>query len=158
MNTINLDEIFVKHADRTGVPWQLIKAVSQQESNLNPKAVKTMDKTGMRAIGLMQVTCPSKKIIEGWIGEEPAEGGCDSLFDPDKNVQMGTDILSWNMTFFGFLRGIASFNIWTECTSSPQGPFKNQAYVDAIIKNFKQYGGDFAAANAQYGEGKRGGS
>ena len=111
MNTINLDEIFVKHADRTGVPWQLIKAVSQQESNLNPKAVKTMDKTGMRAIGLMQVTCPSKKIIEGWMGEEPAEGGCDSLFDPDKNVQMGTDILSWDMTFFGFLRGIASFNI-----------------------------------------------
>ncbi|MCH8163212.1 MAG: transglycosylase SLT domain-containing protein [Proteobacteria bacterium] len=53
MNTINLDEIFVKHADRTDVPWQLIKAVSQQESNLNPKAVKTMDKTGMRAIGLM---------------------------------------------------------------------------------------------------------
>ena len=68
MNTINLDEIFVKHADRTGVPWQLIKAVSQQESNLNSKAVKTMDKTGMRDIGLMQVTCPSKKIIEGWIG------------------------------------------------------------------------------------------
>ena len=92
------------------------------------------------------------------MGEEPAEGGCDSLFDPDKNVQMGTDILSWDMTFFGFLRGIACFNIWTECTSSPQGPFKNQAYVDAIIKNFKQYGGDFAAANAQYGEGKRGGS
>lgn len=111
MNTINLDEIFVKHADRTGVPWQLIKAVSQQESNLNPKAVKTMDKTSMRAIGLMQVTCPSKKIIEGWMGEEPAEGGCDSLFDPDKNVQMGTDILSWDMTFFGFLRGIACFNI-----------------------------------------------
>jgi len=111
MNTINLDEIFVKHADRTGVPWQLIKAVSQQESNLNPKAVKTMDKTGMRAIGLMQVTCPSIKIIEGWMGEEPAEGGCDSLFDPDKNVQMGTDILSWDMTSFGFLRGIACFNI-----------------------------------------------
>ncbi|MFB3089881.1 MAG: transglycosylase SLT domain-containing protein [Gammaproteobacteria bacterium] len=111
MNTINLDEIFVKHADRTGVPWQLIKAVSQQESNLNPKAVKTMDKTGMQAIGLMQVTCPSIKIIEGWMGEEPAEGGCDSLFDPDKNVQMGTDILSWDMTFFGFLRGIACFNI-----------------------------------------------
>jgi len=38
------------------------------------------------------------------------------------------------------------------------GTFKNQVYVDAIIKNFRQYGGDVAAANAQYGEGKRGGS
>jgi len=104
MNTINLDEIFMKHADRTGVPWQLIKAVSQQESDLNSQAVKTVDKKGMRAIGLMQVTCPSKKIIEGWMGDEPAEGGCDSLFDPDKNIKMGTDILSWNMTFFWFFK------------------------------------------------------
>ncbi len=155
MNNAELDLIFRAHGDRTGVPWQLIKAVAQQESGLDPQVVKTIDKHGMRAIGLMQVTCPSKKIIEGWTGEEPTEGGCDSLFDPDKNVKMGTDILSWNMTFFGFLRGIASFNLWTECSSSPQGPFKNQAYVDSVITIFKQYRGDVEAATAQYRDGKR---
>jgi len=157
MNAADFDQIFKNNGERTNVPWQLIKAIAQQESDLDPKAVKTMDKHGMRAIGLMQVTCPSKKIIEGWMSDEPAEGGCDSLFDPDKNVKMGTDILSWNMTYFGFLRGIASFNLWTECTSPPQGPFKNQVYVNSVINSFKQNGGDVAAANAQYGEGKRGG-
>ncbi len=155
MNAANLDAIFKKHAERTGVPWQLIKAVAQQESGLNPRSVKSVDDKGMRAIGLMQVTCPSKKIIHGWMGDEPAEGGCDSLLDPDKNVQMGTDILSWNMTFFGFLRGIASFNLWTECSASPQGPFKNQAYVDSVLNHFKQFGGKVAVASAQYGDGKK---
>jgi len=105
MNNADLEQIFRTHGDRTGVPWQLIKAVAQQESGLDPQAVKTIDKQGTRAIGLMQVTCPSKKIIEGWMGDEPTEGGCDSLFDPDKNVRMGTDILSWNMTFFWFFKG-----------------------------------------------------
>ena len=67
MNAADLDQIFKNNGERTNVPWQLIKAIAQQESGLDPKAVKTMDKYGMRAIGLMQVTCPSKKIIEGWM-------------------------------------------------------------------------------------------
>ena len=51
MNAANLDTIFKKHAERTGVPWQLIKAVAQQESGLNPRAVKSVDDKGEEAEG-----------------------------------------------------------------------------------------------------------
>ncbi len=130
------DDLFKEHGERTGVPWQLIKAVVTLESGLNPQPKKTIPKEGTRAINLKK-----------------ADGGWGVLFEFNRNIQMGVDILHWNLKLYGFLKGIATYNLWQESSSPAKGPFKNQDYVDMVIGQFQQYGGDVNSASIKYGEG-----
>jgi hypothetical protein len=130
------DDLFKAHGERTGVPWQLIKAVVKLEFELNPQSEKTIHKEGTQASNLRK-----------------ADGGRGVLFEPNRNIRMGVDILHWNLKLYGFLKGIATYNLWQESSSPAKGPFKNQNYVDMVISQFQQYGGDVNSTSIKYGEG-----
>jgi hypothetical protein len=64
------------------------------------------------------------------------------LLDPDLNVNLGTQILAWNVKTFGMPRGIAVYNRWAERKAPIDGPFANQAYVDKVLKQYRELTGD----------------
>lgn len=153
----NLDALFQKYAGQTGVPWQLLKAIAMAESSLNPDAINEEgDGVGGRASrGLMQILAPQRLNVNGWTGDGPT-GGVESLFDPDVNIHIGSQIIRWNMETYGFYRGIAIYNNWSQRHQSAAGPFSNQYYVDRIVGYFKAYGGDESATLSKYGAGRKG--
>ncbi|MDH5188838.1 MAG: lytic transglycosylase domain-containing protein [Rhodospirillaceae bacterium] len=153
----NLDLLFQKHGGAFGIPWQLLKAVAMRESSLNPLALNEENdgEGGQASRGLMQILTPNRLNIIGWSGAYPL-GGVNTLFDPDKNIYYGAQILKWNMETYGLYRGIAIYNNWSQRNEPANGPFSNQYYVDGIINYFKQYGGDVDAAYRKYGNGSKG--
>lgn len=135
------DKLFQKHGARYGVDPLLLKAVAMAESSLDPLAVNTADRY---SVGLMQIlyrpsiagdlkSRPSNRFdIDGW-----GDATFEKLKDPDFNIKMGAQILAWNLRTFGYPRGIAVYNAWDQRHAPKAGPFKNQAYVDKIVANFK---------------------
>lgn len=137
-----LDALFRKHGAKYGVDPLLLKAVAMVESSLDPNAVNNADRY---SVGLMQIlyrpsisgdlqSRPSNRFdIEGW-----SEATFDKLKDPDFNIKLGAQILAWNLRQFGFPRGIAVYNAWDQRVAPPNGPFKNQEYVDRVIANYSE--------------------
>lgn len=126
----NFDSVYKRHASINGIPPSLIKAIAFVESSENPNAINKADPS----YGLMQVLCTGKGavcenrfIIPGW----PVTR--DALLDPELNVSFGAQILGWNVSQYGLLKGIAVYNNWSARTASRDGPFPNQDYVDKVI-------------------------
>jgi Predicted soluble lytic transglycosylase fused to an ABC-type amino acid-binding protein len=152
----NYDSIFQRYGAQFDIDWRLLKAVAMRESGLDELALNEEGAVGGRASrGLMQVLCPHSLNVQGWSGQEPV-GGCESLFDPDVNVKIGAQILRWNLDTYGFPRGVAIYNNWSQRTQPVNGPFTNQNYVNAILGYYKQYGGDVSALASRYGSGAKG--
>jgi soluble lytic murein transglycosylase-like protein len=152
-------ELIAFHATRTGVPAPLIRAIIERESSGNPLAINlTSDGVGGRdAIGLMQVLCPQGLNVTGWCGDRPCgEGGCQRLLDPALNIQVGSEILKFNLETFGWYRGIAAYNQWSQRNAQPGGPFANQRYVDDVIALYDNFGGTRSAGVDRYGAGRVG--
>ena len=134
------DAIYQKYGDQFGVDWRLVKAAAQHESNENPDAVNPSDPS----YGLMQVLCTDDGSggcsnnfnIEGW----PPQGGSDALLDPDTNVYYGAQILAANVKAYGVPKGVAVYNSWDQHTAPTNGPFKNQAYVDDVLRRARALG------------------
>ncbi len=130
-----LDALYKKHALRQGLEWELVKAIAQTESDENPNAVNPTDPS----VGLMQILCvpdgkggcSNKFNILGWPPPSRA-----ALFNPDYNLALATQILSWNISTYGFRRGIAVYNAWKARTSPEDGPFPNQPYVDKVLGKY----------------------
>jgi soluble lytic murein transglycosylase-like protein len=131
---MSLDELYQKHADAFGVDWRLVKAIAQHESHENPDAVNPRDN---ESIGIMQILCRpdgqggclNKLNVEGW-----NETTRVKLFDADWNVYIGTQILADNIDRYGVAKGIAVYNAWDQHVAPTAGPFKNQAYVNDVLK------------------------
>jgi soluble lytic murein transglycosylase-like protein len=135
--TDDYDALFQKHGAATGVDWRLLKAVGTAESHLNPRAVNQRDPS----IGIMQVRCVDDK-----------KGGCanrldvlrwpparrEQLYDPDYNIDIGAQILAWNIARFGRARGIAAYNHWGARRTPRSQPFPNQYYVDKVTHIHRQ--------------------
>lgn len=136
MQSNPLDSIFSEIGAKRGVDPLLLKAIATVESSLQARAVNPRDN---ESIGLMQILCvPDGKggcsntfKIQGWetITRE-------KLFDPRTNVDMGAQILGWNLKTYGYPKGIAVYNAWDQRNAPAKGPFKNQAYVDKVIKAY----------------------
>jgi soluble lytic murein transglycosylase-like protein len=130
-----LDEIFRKWGNRYGVDPVLLKAIATVESSLNPDAENPSDPS----VGLMQILCIPDATgkcsntfnVEGWDAAT-----WKNLHDPDFNVQIGAQILAWNLKNFGYPRGIAVYNAWNARHAPMNGPFPNQAYVEKVIAAF----------------------
>ena len=128
------DAIYQKYADAYGVDWRLVKAIAQHESAENPDAVNPADPS----YGLMQVLCQDDGAggcrnvfnIENW----PPPGGQQSLLDAATNVFYGARILAANVNAYGVPKGIAVYNSWDQHTAPAAGPFKNQSYVDDVLR------------------------
>lgn len=138
-NLPTLDEVFAKWGAQYNVDPILTKSIARNESSLNPLAVNSADN---ESLGLMQILCrpdghggcTNKFNVDGW-----SEATREKLLTPDFNVQIGTQILAWNIQQYGLPKGIAVYNKWNERTSSPEGPFGNQSYVDRVLNFYKEY-------------------
>lgn len=143
------DDVFAAVGAKRGVDPLLLKAIATVESGLNARAVRD-EGAGRQSIGLMQVLCPQRLIdVEGWLGSEPL-GGCDALFDPETNVDIGAQILRWDLEHGGYPRGVAMYNRFAERSAPLNGPFTNQAYVDKVRRAYRALGGDEAALVRRY--------
>lgn len=132
-----LDEIFQHWGDEYGVDWKLAKAIAMQESSLNPNAVNSADN---ESLGLMQILCrpdgnggcQNRLNVDGW-----SDATREKLLTPDYNIQIGVQILKWNIQQYGLPKAIAVYNKWDERTSPQEGPFGNQVYVDRVLNFYK---------------------
>jgi soluble lytic murein transglycosylase-like protein len=126
-----LDEIFQKWGNRYGVDPILLKAIATVESSLDPSAENPSDPS----VGLMQILCKpdadgkcsNTLNVDGW-----NDATWERLHDPDFNVMIGAQILAWNLRTYGYPRGIAVYNAWSARNDPPEGPFRNQQYVDRV--------------------------
>jgi soluble lytic murein transglycosylase-like protein len=137
---LSLEEIYQRYADQFGVDWRLVKAIAQHESGENPDAVNTRDN---ESIGLMQILCrpdgaggcTNRLNVEGW-----PDATREGLFDADFNVYIGAQILASNIASYGVPKGIAVYNAWDQHTAPAGGPFKNQSYVDDVLRRAAKLG------------------
>lgn len=130
---LTLDEIYQKHGDQKGVDWRLIKAVALVESGENITAVNQSDPS----YGIMQILYRkndkgevNKLNVQGW-----PPGDKNELFNPDYNVHIGSQILSWNISQYGLKKGIAVYNSWEEHSRTDEN-FKNKTYVDKVLNEY----------------------
>lgn len=142
---LTLDEIYAKWGAQFGVDARLLRAIAQTESSENPGAVNAADN---ESIGLMQVLCrpdgaggcTNKLNVEGW-----TEATRDRLLDPEFNVYIGAQIIAWNIGQFGVQKGIATYNAWDQRSAPAAGPFKNQVYVNKVLKKARALGYELPA-------------
>lgn len=143
-NLTTLDEIYIKYALIHGMDWRLLKAIAKVESSERPTAKNAADPS----YGLMQILCvtpagnqltrcTNKFNIVGWDKATP-----ESLLDPDFNVSLASQILQWNLQNYGFPKGIAVYNAWSARNDPPNGPFRNQGYVDKVLSAYRSLGGN----------------
>jgi len=97
--------VYQKYASED-VPWQLLRAVAIVESGEDYLAFNPNDPS----YGLMQIlwTGSNKLNVEGWPPPDTT-----TLYLPDYNVKIGSQILSWNIKKYGWVRGIIVYNNWS---------------------------------------------
>ena len=140
----NTDNIFARWGKYYGVDPLLLKAIAMQESSLNAAAIRNNPPHDV-SVGLMQIlcipdangVCTNRFNVEGW-----DSATFDKLKDPDFNVQIGAQILAWNLKQFGYPRGIAVYNSWDQRDAPINGPFKNQHYVNNVLANLASLKGE----------------
>jgi soluble lytic murein transglycosylase-like protein len=130
------------------IDWRLLKAVAMQESNENPDAFNP-DESGGSSYGLLQIYCqgdtgPCRNdlYVDGWPPESRGR-----LFDVPFNLQIGAQILGWNLRTYGFPKGVAVYNCWGARKSPTNGPFPRfeqpcpgndvQGYVSNVLDNYR---------------------
>jgi soluble lytic murein transglycosylase-like protein len=132
---VTLDDLYQSHGRQHGLDPMLLKAIAIVESSENPNAKNPADPS----IGLMQIlcvpdgngSCSNKLNIQGW---PPADARL--LYDPDYSLYLGGQILKWNISTYGFKKGIAVYNSWGARLDPDDGPFRNQNYVDKVLNNY----------------------
>lgn len=101
----DFDVIFEKHADRTGVPFGLLKAHAIQESSLKPRAFrdenpsKRQDRLGWASRGLMQLLAwpGTTRWAKFGFSQTQTEKDLDALYDPDLNIKLAADLIKANL-------------------------------------------------------------
>jgi soluble lytic murein transglycosylase-like protein len=137
---VGFDALYQKHAAARGVDWRLVKAIAQHESGELADAVNARDH---ESLGLMQVLCrpdgrggcANRLNVEGW-----ADATREKLLDPEFNVYIGVQILASNIDAYGVPKGIAVYNAWDQHTAPAEGPFRNQRYVDDVLRRARLLG------------------
>lgn len=137
---MSLDDLYAHYGQLQGLDPLLLKAIAQVESNENPDAKNPNDPS----YGLMQLlckpdgqgSCSNRLNVLAWPPHSMAD-----LYDPDYSLKIASQILSWNIDRYGFLRGIACYNAWSAHTAPENGPFPNQGYVDKVLSKYRALGG-----------------
>lgn len=132
--------LFKKYGLKYGVDWRLLSGIAFVESSYRPEAVNYADN---ESIGLMQILCKpngsggcsNKFNITGWEGVKRRD-----LFSSERNIDLGAQILAWNISNYGVQKGIAVYNAFDQRTAPANGPFKNQTYVNRVLMRAKELG------------------
>ena len=132
MNNEELDELFKMHGQRTGIPWQLIKAIIQLDKKYTYYIKNIVEKEAMELAG-------SKH-----------RNALNSLPRWYTQISMEVDIISNYMKLYGLLKGIAMSHSSGERSSPANGPFKDQEYINSVIDTFIDIGGDVKEAKNKY--------
>lgn len=135
----SLRELVRTVAKQHGVPPELAEAIVDVESGWDPKVVSLED-----SYGLMQILCrpdgrggcANRFDIVGW----PPRHARD-LFEAKLNVKIGMQILAYDISHFGLWRGVAAYNDWGARHDPPDGPYRNQPYVDWVRRVYQQLKG-----------------
>ena len=132
----SLEQKFENVGNRRGIDPKILKAVATVESSLDPSAINPLDPS----FGVMQILCKSPTpegrclnnlYVQGWPSSQNK-----LLNDVEHNIDIGAQILKWNIDTYGFERGIAVYNSWGARNDPESGPFRNQKYVDKVLREF----------------------
>lgn len=146
-----LDLIFLQTAEKYDLDPLLLKAIALVESSLKGDAVRWNPPRDV-SVGLMQILCTPPDgtnngedyVCRNAFNITPWPVTFEQLKNPELNIDLGAQILSWNMRQFGFPRGIAVYNQWSARNSAVNGPFPNQGYVDKVLQNYSALKGEFS--------------
>lgn len=85
---------------------ELLRAIAIVESGENVAAYNPDDPS----YGLMQIlwTGSNHLNVVGW-----PPTSAEALYNPAYNIQIGSQILDWNITTYGFMKGIIIYNNWS---------------------------------------------
>lgn len=143
----------------------LVKAVIRQESAFNPAAFRAEPRINDASRGLMQVLARTARALgySGDVGNDATHVG--GLYDPYTSIRLGTKLLAANLrqargdfdvAISAYNAGFSTARPWDGNRASlPNGPFVNQAYVNAVRAYFAEYltQTQTAAAMATVGNG-----
>ncbi len=138
---VDLERIYQEQGARNGVDPLLLRALARVESSENPN-VGTHPDGGSR--GLMGVycvagpdgRCSNRLNLAGW---PPTVA--ELTENAETNVHFAAGVLAWNQRTYGWLRGIAVYNMWAARLDPPEGPFQNQQYVARVLAEYIALGG-----------------
>ena len=142
-NKTDLQNLAAYIAESYRVEPAMILALIDIESGWNPKAVNPSDPS----YGLMQLlaTTDSNGNITNRLPAIPTwpPDSISALFDPKTNIDYGCQILAWNLSQFGFPKGVAVYNNWGAKDSNQLGPYPGSTsdYMKKFMARYAANGG-----------------
>lgn len=149
---VSLDSLFDQIGEARGVDPDLLRAVAYVESSLRIDAVRWNPPSDV-SVGVMQILAvpptgivgkprddedyiPTNDLnVSGW----PAS--FQSLKNPALNIDIGAQILAWNIRNYQYPRGVAIYNNWAARHAAVGGPFPNDAYVAKVLARLSKLKG-----------------
>lgn len=130
------DPLIWETAARHGVDPRLVKAVVAAESSFQPRAYRAEPHIGDASYGLMQTLFRTAKDM-GYAGSP------EGLYDPGTSLEFGTRYLAYQLRRYGgrVPYAIAAYNAGTAFVA-PNGAFRNQTYVDRVLRFYARFGGN----------------
>lgn len=135
------DALYKKWGGVYGVDWRLIKAHALRESAENPRAFNPerpdLPNDGSYGIGQIYCVvgpdgrCSNRLSVDGW----PPHAS--DLYDADKNIHFMAQIIAANTRAYGMPRAVAVYNSFDQHRRPLNGPFKNQGYVDDVLRYYE---------------------
>lgn len=143
------DQLIWQVAGRHGVEPQLVKAVIAAESSFRPNAHRDEPRIKDASYGLMQTLYQTAREM-GYQG--PPEG----LYDPGVSIEFGTRYLAKQLRRYSgrIPYAVAAYNSGTAFVA-PDGKFRNQPYVDRVLRFYAQFGGGGGAQEQEANSGVR---
>ena len=130
--------VYQEQGHKYGIDPALLQAIAKVESNEVQTAINLSDPS----FGLMQIYCvPNRQgvctnkfpAVNDWEGTTIKD-----LLDTEVNVSIGAQILKWNLDKYGFPKGVAVYNSWSARKDPPDGPYRNQEYVNKVVKAYER--------------------
>lgn len=143
-----LVNLYAEIGTARGVDPDLLRAICMKESLERSDVIRWNPPSDV-SVGIAQVlctppqgatpdanyVCQNRFDIDGW----PV--AFDDLKNPRICLDIAAQILHYNLSTFGFPRGIAAYNNWSARLSGMNGPFPNQQYVDDVLFNLAKVKG-----------------
>ena len=125
---------FEQAAEHYGLASELLWAIAQTESRLDPLAVNTTNRDGSWDIGLMQIN-------SRWLPQLRQAGiAPESLYDPCTSIWVGAWVLAGNVAHYGYgWQAVGAYNAGT--ADSHAASVRRERYADRVHRQLRRAGG-----------------